>query len=154
MRTTTALFGVVVVLALLSGCTVPPEWAARLNADGSIDYLNCRASLSSIEVDFHVNDDDWDAEPEWLVTTGHDDSATVDVALYGEVPEGWRVERTEHRPPPDWYYVSTSIGSAYRTELVEGEWVWFRNGTDWAWIPPRPCDGWELGPDGDPRRLS
>jgi hypothetical protein len=151
----------VFALILLTSCSVPREWAARLNADGSIDYLSCWADLEEIEVDYVASGERegaiaWRAHRSGVSDGGMMRALPVDVAYYGEVPQDWIVDVAEHRPPQDWTRVDTPAGYAARVDLREGEWVWFTNGYDWPWIPDghHLCSGWELGPDGEPRRTT
>jgi hypothetical protein len=151
----------IALVVLLSSCSVPREWAARLNADGSIDYLSCWDDLEEIEVDY-VAAGETEGTIAWRVHRNEASDAgmmltlTVDVAYYGQVPQGWTVDVPEHRPPRDWDRIDTPAGFAARDDLREGEWAWFTNGYDWPWIPDGHglCSGWELGPDGEPRRIT
>jgi hypothetical protein len=159
MRRSGVVVGGVGVMLLLSSCSVPAEWAARLNDDGTIDYLDCYSDLDHFEVDFRMPDESYlDESPEWQAEIDNESvsgmrSASVEVAYYGELPDGWIETVRAARSPGAWTFVSTNAGFAERDDLVEGEWVWFTNDDNWAWIPPQPCDGWELGPDGEPRRI-
>lgn len=152
-----ALVGILTVG--LTSCSVPAEWAARLNADGSVDYLSCYGPLDSIEVDFIYSAESDPAPVEWAAEISSGSlsdvrSSSIDVAYYGEVPAEWNETVPAVEPPERWEYVSTSAGFAERVDLVEGSWVWFTNDDHWAWIPPQPCEGWEFGPDGEPRRTA
>ncbi len=153
-----ALAVVLVAVAVLTGCSVAPEWAIRLNADGTVDHLLCWGGMESISVDYRSSSHpsgivEWEAE---VVPTPVDDFSAVakpvDVAYYGETPPNWSGDPAR-RPPVDWDYVSIGWGELARDELEVGEWHWEVR-TDWAWIPPQPCDGWLVGADGEPRKVS
>ena len=133
-----------------------------MNADGTVDFLACDSELDEIRVDYRQQAEleTYTYEPviEWHAVR----SATMvngvavvgnhtDVAYYGELPRGWSESFPAVVAPDDWTEVSTGIGFAYRDDLTEGSWVWFTHDENWAWIPDHPCDGWELGPDGEPR---
>ncbi|MBX3194309.1 MAG: hypothetical protein KF727_04320 [Microbacteriaceae bacterium] len=159
-RRVAAASAMLAVVALVSSCSVPAEWAARLNADGSVDYLSCWDDLEEIEVDYAAPGEtadtiEWRAHRSGMSDSGMLLTMPVDVAYYGQVPPDWTIDVPEHRPPSDWIRVSTSAGFAMRDDLREGEWIWFTNGYDWPWIPfgHRTCRGWELGPDAEPRRI-
>jgi hypothetical protein len=148
MRSRTGIGALALVTAVvLAGCSVPAPYGLRLNADGTVDAAECYALSSQFFVDY-VTDDEradekfWDEE--WLLSFGESDSHTdAEVVRYGEEPEG-SSSITLEDPPVDWVFVSTSVGSADREELVEGEWVWWYT-SSYPWEPEHPCEG--LGPD-------
>lgn len=128
----------VVVLAL-SGCSVPPTFGMRLNADGTIDYVECESSTYDIAVDYlRPGEDENSFAPEWIARGQSDDQLVV---RYGEAPDGFETTVLE-APPADWVSVEVTTWIwVDRDELVEGEWEWW--GTKmYPWDPDdRPCSG-------------
>jgi len=140
---------------LLGGCSAPEHWAVRLNPDGTGDYVDCAGPVWMIRVDYLTGDEpgeewDWDVR----VPAGAEDVDPVILARYGEVPAGWEERIPAQEPPADWVSVNTTSGYAQRSELVEGTWVWFTGDEHLQWAGDHPCDGWEVGPDGDPRPVA
>jgi hypothetical protein len=151
MRRLPAIAAAGALLVLLASCSMPSEFAMRLNSDGTVDYLDCSGPLGYVNVDYRYEVGE-QGSIEWEATQPLGAGA-ADVAYYGEVPPGWDERYTAFRPPLGWTFVSTSAGGVYRESLDEGEWEWFTVST-WDWIPEHPCDGWELDSDGEPRRTS
>jgi hypothetical protein len=152
---------VVAVGVLLSGCSYPAEFAIRLNADRTVDYLECWGGMEYVSVDYLRS---YQSEPEvveWearTVPTPVDDfshvASPIEIAYYGHTPPNW--EGAPALPPPvgwDFVDVSTSWGPIAREDLTVGEWQWHLNST-WPWIPEHPCDGWDIDQDGEPVKVS
>lgn len=140
MRRAPRLIAVVVGLMVLTGCSPPPAHGVRLNADGTIDFVDCYGAGESISVDFS---DGWsdDTSPEWeatSTTTGE----PGEVIRYGEPPSGYSTTRLVD-PPSNWTVVDFGLWPHHRSDLVEGEWEWV-NGTTYPWVPEHPCDGVDL----------
>jgi hypothetical protein len=132
-----------VATVALVGCSVPSPYGLRLNSDGTVDAAECYGLPSKFTVDYVTSDelDDQDSwVEEWILFLGasasHDEA---EVVRYGEVPDG-SVTTELRDPPSDWVFVSTSVGSAARDELVEGEWVWWYT-SRYPWEPEHPCGG-------------
>jgi hypothetical protein len=144
-RRTRALALVLVTGALLASCSVPAPFGLRLNADGTVDSAECYGLPSKFTVDYVTADERADQDlwvAEWVLFLGA--SATheeAEVVRYGEEPPG-SVSTALADPPSDWVLVSTSVGSADRDDLVEGEWVWWYT-SRYPWEPEHPCDGLE-----------
>ena len=137
----------VLALALLASCTpgTPEDYGIRLNADGTIDFVDCNGIQGHVVVRFSdeeitANDDtlpiQWDVR---RTASGR----LYDVIHYGETPAESETVRLEP-PPPDWVWVSFGGGryspgyTEQRSELVEGEWVW-RNDEVWSFVPEHAC---------------
>lgn len=138
-RLTAAL--AIATVGLLAGCSVPKPYGLRLNADGTVDAVECYGMGSSFTVDYRrAGETQSNESPEWVVTVGpdaeHDDPTIV---RYGLSPQGSTTTVLED-PPDDWVEVWTSVGSAERDDLIEGEWLW-RATSDFPWEPEHPCDG-------------
>jgi hypothetical protein len=140
------MLALVIAVALI-GCSVPTPYGLRLNADGTVDSAECYGLPSAFTVDYVTSEeiDDQDSwVEEWTLFLGasasHDEA---EVVRYGEEPEGSR-STVLLDPPSDWVFVTTSVGSADREELVEGEWVWWYT-SRYPWEPEHPCGG--LGAD-------
>lgn len=130
-----------------------------MNADGTVDFLDCDGRFGEIRVDYQT-EEEWEQVPgaatdEWFAAADDvtSDQWAVDVAHYGEVPRGWQESAPALPPPADWYAVDVGLGTALRSDLREGEWLWHLR-EHWGWIPPHPCAGWIVGPDGEPRKSS
>lgn len=130
------------MVGLLAGCSVPSPYGLRLNADGTVDAVDCYGLGSNFTVDYRLADEPWDTDTfEWELLigpeAGHGDDPAV--VRYGVAPDGGTTTLLED-PPADWVEVWTSAGSARREELVEGEWVWWST-SRYPWEPERPCAG-------------
>lgn len=158
-RTGTALLLAGAAVALtLTGCTAPESWAARLNPDGTVDVLECDGPMWQVHVDYVLEDEVAGAPVEWRalvlpVDEGQQQAAPVDVVYYGEPPAGWHEDIPAAIPPEGWIAANTSGGFVRREELVHDTWVWFTGDEHLPWATEHPCDGWELGADGEPRRI-
>ena len=145
-------------IVVLAGCSVPAEWAIRLNADGTVDYLACYGGMESVSVDYKSAYFD-EQVVEWeiqTIPTPADDfshvAKPVDVAYYGETPPNW--EGAPALPAPaGWTHVSTGGGFIAREDLTVGEWHWDLN-SNWEWVPEHPCDGWVIDQGGEPVKVS
>lgn len=146
----------VALCALLTGCSVPEHGGARLNADGTIDYVLCSPGHNDvIEVDYWLDGESQSSpsDPEWHASPSQGAPDAPLVVRYGRLPIGYSQARPTADPPSGWDWVSTPGGSFNRDDLIEDEWYWNIESA-WAWIPNHPCPGFEIGPDGDPRRTS
>jgi hypothetical protein len=129
------------VVVGLVGCSVPQPYGLRLNADGTVDAVECYGMGSNFEVDYRLAGESMSSEsPEWALDVGPDAEHHDPVVVrYGRAPAGSTTTVFED-PPEGWVEVWTSVGSADRGELIEGEWVW-RATSDFPWEPEHPCDG-------------
>jgi hypothetical protein len=146
MRRVFVVAAVVAVTAtVLSGCSVPVGYGVRLNADGTVDFVECHSRSTDFVVDYArtstAGDDDL---VEWEVVADDPDTRREErpVVRYGEAPDG---HTTVHlaEPPEDWLYVEFAGKQAYRGDLVEGEWQW-HNVAQYPWVPEHPCEGVDL----------
>lgn len=145
-RRVNVLFAGMALLGLLAGCTpgTPRDYGVRLNADGTIDFVDCNGVLGDFVVRFTgtegVYDDD--APTQWEVDRSAS-SRIYQVIEYGTAPEASNTTKLE-LPPVDWLWVSfgsESWRTGYmepRSELVEGEWVW-RTDEFWSFVPDHAC---------------
>ena len=136
-----------VVLGLLAGCTpgTPQDYGVRLNADGTIDFVDCNGLEGDVVVRFadEVNAlFDETALPQWEVRRTKL-GRLFSVIEYGTSFSGETTIALDP-PPPDWLWVafgndpSNSMYVEPRSELVEGEWVW-RNDEFWSFVPSHAC---------------
>lgn len=123
-----------VLLLALSGCTPAAKWGMRLNADGTVDFVQCGSRPSRPVVNYHLKNDpagvvEWEA-----VADEQTDRSSV--VRYGDDKYNSVVLLP---PPDDWEYVTANSLWVERHELEVGHWVW--STADLPWVPGRPCDG-------------
>lgn len=126
--------GLLVVL-VLSGCSPAVQFGARLNADGTVDYITCNDWGSPpIHVDFVLGREDGPVE--WQANPLTESDLNGEVVHFGENPEGFAGSRA--LPVPDeWDRVQFGFSNIRRDELVVGQWVWETG--EPSFVPDRPC---------------
>lgn len=122
-------------LAVLSGCTPAVQFGARLNADGTVDYITCNDWGSpSICVDYEWGREDGPIE--WQAASPADSDLNGVVVHYGETPAGFTGPAAAP-VPAEWDRVQFGFSNIGRDELVVGEWVWETG--EPSFVPDRPC---------------
>lgn len=118
----------VIGLLALTACTPPTRYGARLNEDGTVDFVLCDMTPASVEVDYSPYfGNDWEGEASTTATL-------TPVVRYGSELYEASVLRL---PPDDWTTVTFNGLSADRSDLTEGEWTWFTEPI--VFVPDRPC---------------
>lgn len=138
-RRAPSVIALVVVVALLTGCSYVNRVAARLNADGSLDFATCDAR----------NADAFDVE--WIYPS--DSTITppppTRTPIVGDVEQGDVFRLNTTTPPDGWLAVSVdSVGhssgwiSGYFdiADLVGGEWVWNQTGIFIGTVDVEHCE--------------
>ncbi len=145
-----ALAVLLVVTAILTGCSPAHHGGVRLHANGTVDFALCDFPVRSIYVDYYV-DGQRDPVESWSAHRSGDGRYDPIAFEYGVVPPGFTNDFPLKRPPRDWTVVSTPAGGFHREDLLEGEWVWNTPTWPFPWIPAQPCGGISVDPDGDLR---
>lgn len=128
------------LIAMLTACSVPAAHGVRLNADGTIDFVDCWGPEKVVAVNYLTNGLEEDVT-EWEAS-GEPEEREAVVVRYGEAPDGY-FTTVLLDPPAEWVAVDFGFRTYDRIEMVEGEWLW-EGGVSYPWMPPHPCDGVDL----------
>lgn len=117
---------------MLASCTPATKWGIRLNDDSTVDFVYCYGTPKEVNVDYgftgnDANQVEWQGISEITLQTAH-------VIHYGD--ERY-VSSVLMPPPPDWDWVSIGLNEVSRSNLTEGEWLWFTS--DFPWVPNVAC---------------
>lgn len=117
-----AVVSVLAIAVLLAGCSYVNRVAARLNADGSLDFATCDAR----------NTDSFDVE--WIGPDGETVADPTSTSVVGDVATGDVFHLDARTPTAEWEFVSVRseglanegniAGHFAASELAAGDWVW------------------------------
>jgi hypothetical protein len=134
-----------IALTGLAGCSVPVGYGVRLNADGTVDFVECGVWSADFVVNYKRTSTVGDDDPiEWEVVADDPDGLrdARPVVRHGEAPDGYSTVALLE-PPEDWLYVEFAGNHAYRGDLTEGEWQW-HHVSQYPWVPEHACEGVDL----------
>ncbi|CAO1650513.1 Lipoprotein [Salinibacterium sp. NYA9b] len=117
-----AAVSVLAIAVLLAGCSYVNRVAARLNAEGSLDFATCDAR----------NTDSFDVE--WIGPDGEPVGDPTSASVVGNVTTGDVFHLDAHTPTAEWESVSVRseglpgegniAGYFGAGDLASGDWVW------------------------------